>query len=569
MTVNKPVIVQSDGSILVEVDNPNYEAARDSLMRFCDLVKSPEHIHSYRLSPLSLWNAAACGLSAQQVLHDLSVFSRYPIPDNIQKFIEDNIGKFGILNLQRKDEMLELSCYDPFIWEEIIRSDKLAAFVKSVDSTGRKLIIDPINRGLIKQSLIKMGYPCQDLAGYADGTPLSIRLNSFTADGIKFKLREYQIAARDAFWMGGTAHGGSGIIVLPCGAGKTIVGMGIMEKASCHTLILTTNVVSLRQWINELLDKTNLTEDQVKEYSGEKKEIGPVTITTYQILTYKKRTSPKKYPHFSLFDARNWGLIIYDEVHLLPAPVFRITAGLQGKRRLGLTATLVREDGREDEVFSLIGPKKFDKPWKELEAQNWIAQANCNEIRLDMDQEDRLYYAMSLEREKYRIAASNPKKIPLVQKIVSLHQEDQILIIGQYLDQLEIIAQTLSAPLICGHTPNSVRENLYSKFKTGQIKTLVVSKVANFAVDLPDANVAIQVSGTFGSRQEEAQRLGRLLRPKTHGGPASFYSLVTRNTKDQDFSQKRQLFLTEQGYRYIIWEENTFCLLHKLGREDG
>ena len=297
------------------------------------------------------------------------------------------------------------------------------------------------------------------------------------------------------------------------------------------------------------------------------KEIGPVTITTYQILTYKKRTSPKKYPHFSLFDARNWGLIIYDEVHLLPAPVFRITAGLQGKRRLGLTATLVREDGREDEVFSLIGPKKFDKPWKELEAQNWIAQANCNEIRLDMDQEDRLYYAMSLEREKYRIAASNPKKIPLVQKIVSLHQEDQILIIGQYLDQLEIIAQTLSAPLICGHTPNSVRENLYSKFKTGQIKTLVVSKVANFAVDLPDANVAIQVSGTFGSRQEEAQRLGRLLRPKTHGGPASFYSLVTRNTKDQDFSQKRQLFLTEQGYRYIIWEENTFCLLHKLGRK--
>ena len=403
-----------------------------------------------------------------------------------------------------------------------------------------------------------MGYPCEDLAGYKAGDPLPIRFG-YTSNGErKYSLRPYQKAACEAFWAGGSARGGSGVIVLPCGAGKTIVGMGVMEKVGMQTLILTTNVVALRQWISELLDKTDLSPDMVKEYSGECKEIGPVTVSTYQILTYRKRGGKPEYPHFELFDKRNWGLIIYDEVHLLPAPVFRITADLQARRRLGLTATLVREDGREDEVFSLIGPKKFDKPWKELEEQNWIAQALCHEIRVDLSSEDRLEYAVADERDKYRIAATNPRKLEILKHILKRHQDDQVLVIGQYLDQLEGISTELGAPLLCGQTPNAEREALYQAFKEGRLKTLVVSKVANFAVDLPDASVAIQVSGTFGSRQEEAQRLGRLLRPKPQGDCAVFYSLVTRNTKDQEFSQKRQLFLTEQGYKYTIWEAQHF-----------
>lgn len=348
------------------------------------------------------------------------------------------------------------------------------------------------------------------------------------------------------------------MVVLPCGAGKTIVGMGVIERVGMQTLILTTNVVALRQWISELLDKTNLTPDMVKEYSGECKEIGPVTVSTYQILTYRRRGGDPEYPHFELFNRRNWGLIIYDEVHLLPAPVFRITADLQARRRLGLTATLVREDGREHEVFSLIGPKKFDKPWKELEEQNWIAQAQCHEIRVDLDPEDRLQYAIAEERDKYRIAATNKNKLAILIPILERHKNDQVLVIGQYLDQLGHISSELGAPLLSGQTPNAERETLYGDFKEGRLKTLVVSKVANFSVDLPDANVAIQVSGTFGSRQEEAQRLGRILRPKPQGDCATFYSLVTRNTKDQDFSQKRQLFLTEQGYKYSIWEGQHF-----------
>ncbi len=403
-----------------------------------------------------------------------------------------------------------------------------------------------------------MGYPCEDLAGYVEGDPLNLSLRERTAQGRAFGLRPYQEAAVDAFWAGGSVRGGSGVVVLPCGAGKTIVGMGAMEKASTQTLILTTNVVALRQWITELLDKTTLKPDMVREYSGEVKEIGPVTVTTYQTLVYRKRQTEQEYPHFSLFSERNWGLIIYDEVHLLPAPVFRITADLQARRRLGLTATLVREDGREDEVFSLIGPKRFDKPWKELEEQNWIAQAHCHEIRIDLDDDDRLAYAVAGERDKYRIAATNRKKIDLVKEILARHSGDQILVIGQYLDQLETLARILEAPLLCGQTPVSEREDLYTRFREGSLKTLVVSKVANFSVDLPDANVAVQVSGTFGSRQEEAQRLGRILRPKPQGESATFYSLVTRNTKDQEFSQKRQLFLTEQGYRYTIWEAQAF-----------
>ena len=562
MSKDSPAVVQSDGTILLEVDSPAYEQARDSLMRFSDLVKSPEYIHTFRLSPLSLWNAASCALTPDDVIESLTRFSRYPVPSSIETFIRDTMAKFGVTRLLPKDGDLMLVCHDKYVFEEIKRSDRCKPYIREILSED-SLLIDPMSRGTMKEALIKMGYPCEDLAGYTVGDPLDFSLNPATKEGHPFSLRPYQLAARDAFWAAGSARGGSGVVVLPCGAGKTMVGMGVMELASTETLILTTNVVALRQWMTELLDKTDLPSSSVKEYSGEIKEIGPVTVTTYQILIHKKRGESAEYPHFSLFNQKNWGLIIYDEVHLLPAPVFRITAGLQARRRLGLTATLVREDGREDEVFSLIGPKKFDKPWKELEAQNWIAQAHCHEVRVDLTSDDRLCYAVADERDKYRIAATNVNKIPLVQNIVERHSGDQVLIIGQYLDQLETLANILDAPLLCGQTPNAEREDLYGQFKEGRLKLLVVSKVANFSIDLPDANVAVQVSGTFGSRQEEAQRLGRILRPKPQGESAVFYSLVTRNTKDQEFSQKRQLFLTEQGYKYTIWEAQNFISASK------
>ncbi len=557
MRPDAPAVVQSDGTILLEVGNPDYESARDSLMRFSDLVKSPEYIHTYRLSSLSLWNAASCGMTPPEVIRLLSGVSRYDLPQTIEALIRDTMGKYGILSLHQEGEDLVLRSRDPFVMEEVRRSDKTAPLIEQIRADG-SFIVRPEARGSMKQALIKMGYPCEDLAGYKAGDPLAVSFSKKKEGNGAWSLRPYQKAACDAFWAGGSVRGGSGVVVLPCGAGKTIVGMGVMEKVGMQTLILTTNVVALRQWISELLEKTDLSPDQVKEYSGECKEIGPVTVSTYQILTYRKKGREPEYPHFELFDRRNWGLIIYDEVHLLPAPVFRITADLQARRRLGLTATLVREDGREDEVFSLIGPKKFDKPWKELEEQNWIAQASCHEIRVDLSPEDRLEYAVAEERDKYRIAATNERKLPIIKNILDHHKDDQVLVIGQYLSQLELIAKALGTPLLCGQTPNSEREELYSGFREGRIKTLVVSKVANFSVDLPDANVAVQVSGTFGSRQEEAQRLGRILRPKPQGDGATFYSLVTRNTKDQDFSQKRQLFLTEQGYRYTIWEGQNY-----------
>lgn len=557
MAKDNPAVVQSDGTILVEVDNPAYEKARDSLMRFSDLVKSPEYIHTYRLSPLSLWNAAAVGLHPDEVIDSLTRFSRYPVPQNMVTYVRDTMAKFGLIRMTREGGDLVITCSDPMVFQEITHSDKVQRFIRK-SLSNQSFTVDTIDRGPLKQVLIKMGYPCEDLAGYVEGDPLRFSLRTTTTQGKPFGLRPYQQAACDAFWAGGTVRGGSGVVVLPCGAGKTVVGMGAMEKAAAQTLILTTNIVALRQWIGELVDKTTLDESMVKEYSGEIKEIGPVTVTTYQILVHRRRNSDNEYPHFSLFGERNWGLIIYDEVHLLPAPVFRITADLQARRRLGLTATLVREDGREDEVFSLIGPKRFDKPWKELEEQNWIAQAHCYEIRVDMNADDRLAYAVASERDKYRIAATNENKMSLVQEILKRHAGDQVLVIGQYLDQLEVISRILDAPLLCGQTPNAEREELYGRFREGSLKTLVVSKVANFSVDLPDANVAIQVSGTFGSRQEEAQRLGRILRPKPQGESATFYSLVTKNTKDQEFSQKRQLFLTEQGYKYTIWEAQSF-----------
>jgi len=550
-----PVIVQSDRSILLEVDNALYTEARDALARFAELVKSPEHIHTYRITPLSLWNAAAAGLGAEEIIAALVRYGKYELPSNVRIDIADYVSRYGRLKLTREGEQLLLQSQDAPLLAEIKQHKRLQQYVLE-QRDAHTLVVDAAQRGFLKHALVIFGYPAEDLAGYQDGDALPIQLHSQTREGARFGLRHYQQEAVDVFHAGGTARGGSGVIVLPCGAGKTIVALGAMAKLQTATLILTPSTVAVRQWIDEILDKTSLRPDQVGEYSGLVKEIRPVTITTYQILTYRSRKGDE-FPHFALFDQRNWGLIIYDEVHLLPAPVFRITAALQGRRRMGLTATLVREDERETDVFSLIGPKKYDVPWRELERQGWIATAECHEIRVNMSEEDRMLYAISEEREKYRLAAENEAKKRVIMELLRKHPGDHTLVIGQYLEQLEDIARMLNAPLITGKTPIAERERLYESFRTGETPLLVVSKVANFSIDLPDASVAIQISGTFGSRQEEAQRLGRILRPKKDGSLAHFYSLVSRDTKDQLFAAKRQLFLTEQGYRYtILYEED-------------
>lgn len=548
--LSNPIIVQSDRSILLEADNPLHAEARDILARFAELVKSPEHIHTYQVTPLSLWNAAAAGMTASEIIEALVRYGKYDLPDNVRVDIIEYMSRYGRLKLVKEDDQLLLKADTVSLITEITRHKRLKGyFIGQVDPY--TLAVDASKRGFLKQALVLFGYPAEDLAGYVQGAYLPIQLLSTTRSGSPFRLRHYQQEAVDVFHAGGTARGGSGVVVLPCGAGKTMVGLGIMEKLQSATLILTPSTVAVRQWIEEILDKTTLTRDEVGEYSGLAKEIRPVTISTYQIMTYRPRRS-EDFPHFALFDQGDWGLIIYDEVHLLPAPVFRITAMLQSRRRLGLTATLVREDERETDVFSLIGPKKYDVPWKELEKQGWIATAECHEIRIEMSEEDRMLYAISDEREKYRIAAENEAKKTVILEILKKHPGDHVLIIGQYLDQLHAVSRMLDAPLITGKTPVVERERLYESFRVGETPLLVVSKVANFSIDLPDANVAIQISGTFGSRQEEAQRLGRILRPKKDGQPAHFYSLVTRDTKDQIFAAKRQLFLAEQGYKYNI-----------------
>lgn len=549
---DKPVIVQSDRSILLETDGPAFEDARDLLASFAELVKSPEHIHTYRVTPLSLWNAAAAGLTAKQILAGLETVTKYDIPQNVIAEIEDQIARYGRLKLHKEiDGRLVLTSEDSLLIVELLNQKAIQPYITG-SPDGKRIFVNPGDRGNLKCALIKIGFPVEDLAGYVEGAPLDIALREKTLSGREFGLRKYQRESVNAFYAGGANHGGSGVVVLPCGAGKTVVAIGSMAAAKTHTLILTTNTVALRQWKNELLDKTTLTEDQLGEYSGETKEIRPVTFATYQVLTYRKaKDSP--FVHFSLFDEGQWGLIVYDEVHLLPAPVFRATASLQARRRLGLTATLVREDAREDDVFSLIGPKKYDVPWKVLEKQGWIATATCTEVRVRLPEDERYRYAVSDKRNKFRIASTNPVKDHICQMLVERHKDDNVLIIGQYLDQLKTLCKRFGAPLITGRTANREREKLYKAFRTGEVKLLIVSKVANFAIDLPDANIAIQVSGTFGSRQEEAQRLGRILRPKTtENTTARFYSLVSRDTCDQDYSVKRQLFLTEQGYRYEI-----------------
>jgi DNA excision repair protein ERCC-3 len=545
-----PLIVQSDRTVFLETANPAFEDARDDLARFAELDKSPEHLHTYRITPLSLWNAASSGMAASEIINILNRYSKYEVPTNVVEDIREVVGRYGRVRLVREGEELLLESDEPLLMLELSRHKTVGPLLgQQLDELRYR--VPPGNRGHLKQALIKIGFPVEDLAGYTAGTPMEIGLRPVSRTGREFGLRRYQQDAVNVFWSGGDSRGGSGVLVLPCGAGKTIIGIGVMEKVSMHTLILTTNVTALRQWKQEILDKTDIHPDMIGEYSGELKEIKPITIATYQILTYR-RNKKSPFIHFSLFNEQQWGLIVYDEVHLLPAPVFRAVADIQSRRRLGLTATLVREDNKEDDVFSLIGPKKIDVPWKELERQGWIAEASCVEYRLPMDQDLRLEYALAETRRKYTVASTNPAKLEVIDHLLKQHAGDRILIIGQFIDQLKTIAKILGAPLITGSVRNQVREELYNKFRTGEEKVLVVSKVANFAVDLPEANVAIQVSGTFGSRQEEAQRLGRVLRPKSGENQAWFYTLVTRDTIDQEFAMNRQLFLTEQGYRYEI-----------------
>ena len=548
--LGNPLIVQSDRTVLLEVDNPAYAEARDQLARFAELEKSPEHLHTYRVTALSLWNAAAAGLSAAEILASLERFTKYELPANIRFEVQDYVGRYGRLKLERRGDSLVLVSDDAPLIIEVARHKLVKPFlIEPLDRHTLKVRAD--RRGHIKQALIRIGYPVEDLAGYVEGAPLAMALRETTLEGHPLAVRAYQREAADIFYAGGAARGGSGVVVLPCGAGKTLVGAVCMAACTTHTLILCTNITAVRQWQRELLDKTTLAAGEVGEYSGEIKELRPVTVTTYQMLTYRKRKT-EAFPHFEIFNARNWGLIIYDEVHLLPAPVFRITAEIQSRRRLGLTATLVREDKKEDDVFSLIGPKRYDVPWKVLEKQGWIATAACTEVRVPLRDDLRMPYAMATSRDKFRIASENPSKLPLVHGLVEKHSDGLVLIIGQYLKQLHEIARQTQAPIITGATPSHERDRLYEDFRRGRIHVLIVSKVGNFAIDLPDANVLIQTSGTFGSRQEEAQRLGRILRPKSDGSIARFYSLVTRDSRDQEFAANRQLFLTEQGYTYRI-----------------
>lgn len=577
MQSDKPLIVQSDKTLLLEVNNPYFEEARNLLGLFAELEKSPEYMHFYRISPLSLWNAASSKLTYDEIVDTLYKFSKYDVPQNVLVDIREQIGRYGKIKLIKEEseqaedvkissssrprtrfkERLAIYSAEPVYIKEISNHKSVMPFIEEKASPN-KFYIKPNTRGFIKQALIKIGYPVEDLAGYEEGDPFRFNLLKIANSGREFVIRDYQRESVNVFYLDGRIDGGSGVIVLPCGAGKTIVGIGVMHKIQTETLILVTNTLSIRQWHQELLDKTDAKAEDIGEYSGEKKEIKPITIATYNILTYRKKKG-EEFSHFHLFTEKNWGLIIYDEVHLLPAPVFRMTSEIQAKRRLGLTATLIREDGLEEDVFSLIGPKKFDVPWKDLEKKSWIAQAECVEIRIPMDPGLRFKYATSSDRDKFRIASENIAKIELAESIIEWYPGANVLIIGQYIKQLEKFAEHFGYPLITGKLPTREREKLYAEFRKGNIKVLIVSKVANFSIDLPDANIAIQISGTFGSRQEEAQRLGRIIRPKETGeNRAYFFSLVTADSVEERFAENRQRFLAEQGYNYSIYNQEDF-----------
>ena len=577
MHPDNPLLVQGDRSLLLHTvtsvlgedgrpqkdehgvpltqEHPRYAEARDALAKFAELEKSPDYLHTYRITPVSVWNAAAIGMKAAEIEAILYEFSCVPVPANVLTDIQDWIGRYGLLRIERVDERFELVSDDPDALADVLGHEPVRKLVER-DEDGR-IWVGELDRGNIKQTLVKLGFPVDDRGGYLEGDPLEVRLAEEMSGGQEFRLRPYQVRAAEAFYRGGSVLGGSGVVVLPCGAGKTVVGIGAMHLVGSKTLILTTNTVAVRQWRREILDKTQLGEDEVGEYTGDQKDVCSVTITTYQMLTWR-RSRTDEFVHFGLFSRENWGLVIYDEVHLLPAPIFRVTADLQARRRLGLTATLVREDGKEDEVFCLIGPKRYDVPWKVLESQGFIATATCTEVRVPLDPGLKSSYASADARKKFRIGSENPAKTRVVEAILQKHAGGRVLVIGQYIDQLQSLARHLGVPIITGKTPTEDRQRLYADFREGRETVLIVSKVGNFAIDLPDANVAIQISGTFGSRQEEAQRLGRILRPKSDGSAAVFYAVVTLGSRDQEFAQKRQLFLTEQGYSYEIVDASHF-----------
>lgn len=574
MNYENPLIVQSDRTLLLDVHAPLAEECRNALIPFAELEKSPEHLHTYRLSPLSLWNAASAGFSADDAVSVLEKYARYDVPQSIPAWIKEITNRFGMLRLipgpEKESETLDkngkkiiekylyLTAESAPVFKEIQANPTVKKYLCTDDETSFRFLLHLTDRGTIKQLLLQAGWPVKDEVVLQDGEPLNVNLRKETSHGKPLVIREYQKASARAL-VGDKGPGtGFGTIVLPCGAGKTIVGMTIMDMLKTSTLIITTNISAVHQWIDELLDKTDLTADQIAEYTGESKTIKQVTVATYQVLTWR----PDKegaYPHFSIFHERPWGLIIYDEVHMLPAPVFRVVAELQAVRRVGLTATLVREDHCEGYVFSLVGPKRYDVPWKELERDHWIATAECIEVRIDLPVSQEIDYAVATVREKHKMASQNREKLPVVKQIIESHPEDKILVIGQYLDQLAEIAKMLGSPLITGKVPNGERDKIYADFRSGKIRVLVVSKVANFAIDLPDASLAIQVSGTFGSRQEEAQRLGRILRPKER--TSRFYTLITRNTVEEEFGSNRQKFLAEQGYQYKIVRYTQGCEL--------
>ncbi len=548
-----PLIVQSDKTLLLEIDHERAQDCRKAIAPFAELERSPEHIHTYRLTPLGLWNARAAGHDAEQVVDTLLAYSRYPVPHALLVDIAETMARYGRLRLEKHPvHGLVLVSTDRPVLEEVLRAKRIQGMVgeRIGGADGDTVVVHASERGNLKQALLKIGWPAEDFAGYVDGEAHPIAL-----DETEWHLRDYQRDAAESFW-----HGGSGVVVLPCGAGKTLVGAAAMAHAAATTLILVTNTVSARQWKDELIRRTSLTADEIGEYSGSVKEIRPVTIATYQVMTTRRKGV---YSHLELFDARDWGLIIYDEVHLLPAPIFRMTADLQARRRIGLTATLVREDGREGDVFSLIGPKRYDAPWKDIESQGWIAPADCVEVRVTLPDSERLVYATAEPDERYRLASCTGRKLDVVRRLVKEHEGQPTLVIGQYLDQLDELAEALDAPVIKGETPVKERQRLFEAFRSGELGLLVVSKVANFSIDLPSAEVAIQVSGSFGSRQEEAQRLGRLLRPKSEGKSAHFYTIVSRDTVDAEFAQNRQRFLAEQGYAYRIIDADDVAPDHR------
>lgn len=547
---DNPLIAQSDGTILLEVDAGRSAQARAAVAPFTELVKSPEHVHTFRVTPLSVWNARAAGLTGKDMVSRLSEHARYPVPPSLAAAIEDLAGRYGRVRLRRKGDSLRLTVQDSATSELLVRDRTVGPLLQAKEGEF-EFRVAPEHRGILKQALIAAGYPAEDLAGYTQGDKLQVRLRKACRSGAPFSLREYQRQAADSFYRAGTERGGSGVVVLPCGSGKTIVGLAALAEIGETALIVCTSHASVQQWRRELLDKTDLPEEAVAQYTGDCKNIGPVTLSTYQVLTWRPDRNAN-FPHLSLFLARRWGLILYDEVHLLPAPVFQVTAQLQARRRLGLTATLVREDGREADVFALIGPKRYDAPWRGLESAGWIAAAACTEVRLQLPPARRIEYALAVERAKFRIAAENPAKEEVVLDLAGKHADGHVLVIGQYLEQLESIARQLRCPLITGKTPERRRQDLYERFRCGTLRRLALSKVGNFAIDLPDADVLIQVSGAFGSRQEEAQRLGRILRPKADGRQARFYTVVTQDTCEEEFAHHRQLFLTEQGYSYRL-----------------